>query len=179
VLGGLHELEQRGQLKVFYFDESGVSLTPMVPYAWQPVNETLELPAFSHQRANLLGFMNRHNVVYHHAVEGRVTSHTVITAMDDFINQLDSDVPTVVVLDNARIHTSAEVLAQRDRWLAEGLMLYYLPTYSPELNLIEILWRKLKYEWLPFSAYLSFGALKNAIAEVFDNIGEKYRIILV
>jgi transposase len=99
--------------------------------------------------------------------------------MDDFINQLDSDVPTVVVLDNARIHTGAEVLTQRDRWLAEGLMLYYLPTYSPELNLIEILWRKLKYEWLPFSAYLSFGALKNAIAEVFDNIGEKYQIILV
>lgn len=179
MLSGLHELEQRGELKVFYFDESGVSLTPVVPYAWQPINETLELPAFSHQRVNLLGFMNRANEVYHTPVEGWVSSETVIAAMDEFIERLDSDVPTVVVLDNASIHTSAEVLAQRDRWLARGLILYYLPTYSPELNLIEILWRKLKYEWLPFSAYLSFSALKSAIAEVFDNIGEKYQITFV
>lgn len=28
--------------------------------------------------------------------------------------------------------------------------------YSPELNLIEILWRQMKYAWLPLSAYLSF-----------------------
>ncbi len=44
------------------------------------------------------------------------------------------------------------------------------------MNLIEIFWRKLKYGWLPFSAYLSFAALKQAIAEIFDNVGEKYRI---
>lgn len=179
VLSGLHQLEQRGELNVFYFDESGVSLTPVVPYAWQPINETLELPAFSHPRVNLLGFMNRANDFYHTTVEGWVNSQTVIAAIDEFIERLDSDLPTVVVLDNASIHTSAEVLAQRDRWLARGLILYYLPTYSPELNLIEILWRKLKYEWLPFSAYLSFSALKEAIAEVVDNIGKKYQITFV
>ena len=179
VLGGLHQLEQRGKLNVFYFDESGVSLTSVVPYARQPINETSELPAFSHQRVNLPGFMNRADELHHTTVEGRVNGRTVIAAIDQFIERLDSDVPTVVVLDNAGIHTSAEVLARRDRRLARGLILYYLPTCSPELNLIEILWRKLKYEWLPFSAYLSFAALKSAIAEVVDNIGKKYQITFV
>ncbi|MCW4153826.1 transposase, partial [Halomonas sp. 18H] len=28
------------------------------------------------------------------------------------------------------------------------------PAYSPELNLIEILWRQMKYAWLPLSARL-------------------------
>ncbi|WP_368860940.1 transposase, partial [Desulforhabdus sp. TSK] len=41
----------------------------------------------------------------------------------------------------------------------KNLYIKFLPTYSPELNLIEILWRKIKYEWLSFSAYLSFSLL--------------------
>ena len=44
-----------------------------------------------------------------------------------------------------------------DKWRTESdLFLFFLPTYSPKLNLIEILWRKIKYEWLEFKAYLSF-----------------------
>ena len=34
----------------------------------------------------------------------------------------------------------------------KGLMIKYVPSYAPELKLIEILWRFLKYYWLPFSA---------------------------
>jgi transposase len=29
----------------------------------------------------------------------------------------------------------------------------YQATYSPELNIIEMIWRKIKYDWLPFEAY--------------------------
>ena len=179
VLSGLQQLDQQDKLDLFYFDESGVSLTPVVPYAWQPTQQTLELPAFSRQRVNLLGFMNRDNAVFHTVVEGTVDSATVVAAIEAFIAWRDSETPAVLVLDNASIHTSAEVLERRDAWLAQGLILFYLPAYSPELNLIEIFWRKLKYEWLPLSAYLSFVALKQAIAEIFDNVGEKYQITFV
>ncbi len=180
VLSGLQQLDQEDKLDLFYFDESGVSLTPVVPYAWQPTQQTLELPAFSRQRVNVLGFMNRHNEVFHTAVEGTVDSATVVATIEAFRAwRRDRERPTVVVLDNASIHTSAEVLERRDAWLAQGVILFYLPAYSPELNLIEIFWRKLKYEWLPFSAYLSFAALKQAIAEIFDNVGKKYQITFV
>ena len=40
------------------------------------------------------------------------------------------------------------------------LTIYPIPPYSPELNIIEIVWRKIKYEWLPFSAYESFISLE-------------------
>ncbi|WP_415873359.1 transposase [Burkholderia ubonensis] len=30
------------------------------------------------------------------------------------------------------------------------MLLFYLPPYSPELNLIEIVWRHLKYRWRRF-----------------------------
>ena len=33
------------------------------------------------------------------------------------------------------------------------MQFYFLPAYSPELNRIEILWKKMKYEWLPFQSF--------------------------
>jgi len=42
-------------------------------------------------------------------------------------------------------------------------MVKYLPAYAPALNLIEILWRFMKYYWLPFSAYTSFQCLSAAV----------------
>ena len=46
---------------------------------------------------------------------------------------------TIVVLDHAPVHTSALIEKKLEACLAKGLEQYYLPTYCPELNLIEIL----------------------------------------
>jgi transposase len=51
-----------------------------------------------------------------------------------------------------------------------------LPTYSPELNLIEIVWRKIKYEWLPLSAYESFKSLWSGLSDIIPKIGLEYNI---
>ena len=51
-----------------------------------------------------------------------------------------------------------------------------LPTYSAELNIIEILWRFIKYQWLPFSAYLSFQHLVEEVQKILKLIGSKYTI---
>ena len=59
---------------------------------------------------------------------------------------------------------------------AQDLAVKFIPPYCPELNLIEILWRKIKYEWLPLNAYQSFKAMTRALFEVLRSIGPKYRI---
>ena len=56
------------------------------------------------------------------------------------------------------------------------MYLLFLPPYCPELNLIEILWRKIKYEWLPLSAYQSFKDLEDALHEVLKGVGVKYQL---
>jgi transposase len=58
-------------------------------------------------------------------------------------------------------------------------VLHYLPTYSPELNLIERLWRKIKYDWLPLSGYESFANLVKAVLAVLDGVGYEYQITCV
>ncbi len=47
---------------------------------------------------------------------------------------------TVVIVDNAPVHTSCQFKDNLEKWEEKGLSLKYLPAYSPELNKIEILW---------------------------------------
>ena len=63
------------------------------------------------------------------------------------------------MVDNASIHTSEAFQEAIPQWETKGLSIFYLPQYSPELNLIEILWRFMKYEWIEFWAYTSFDHL--------------------
>jgi len=74
------------------------------------------------------------------------------------------------------MHTSKAFLANVKKWEAQNLFIHNIPPYSPELNKIEILWRKIKYEWLDFSAYKSFSALKKALSGILATIGQDYII---
>jgi len=51
-----------------------------------------------------------------------------------------------------------------------------LPTYSPELNLIEILWRFIKYEWLEIDAYSSWQSLVSSVEKIIKEFGNNYVI---
>ena len=47
-----------------------------------------------------------------------------------------------MVLDNASLHVSKVVKAQRKELARLGIYLYYLPPYSPELNEIEAVFKQ-------------------------------------
>jgi len=176
----LEVLQQKadgGKLDLYYFDEAGFSLTPCVPYGWQPVGQTWCLPAASGRQLNVLGFYSRDSQLDSYVFEGPIDSHVVAGCFDLFCERLTK--PTVVVLDNASIHTSDEFEERIEAWARRGLTLKYLPPYCPELNLIEILWRKIKYEWLPLAAYASFQALAFELETVLRLVGSKYQITFV
>ncbi|OQY29409.1 MAG: hypothetical protein B6244_04130 [Candidatus Cloacimonetes bacterium 4572_55] len=170
----LQHHEDQGFINLYYFDQSGFSLIPTVPYAWQKKGEHLLLPAAKGKRVNVLGFLTRKNQFSSFTYEGSITAEVVIARMNNFAKSITK--PTYVVIDNAPIHTSKlfqECILKRKK---KGLIIKNVPTYSPELNLIEILWRKIKYYWLPFAAYTDFENLKNELENILVNIGSKYRI---
>ena len=74
------------------------------------------------------------------------------------------------------IHTSDEFEERLSDWKKHGLIIKYLSPYSPELNLIEILWRRIKYTWLPFSAYACLNALSEALETILSHVGSEYQI---
>jgi transposase len=177
----MRKKEIGGEVEMYYFDGSGFSTTSCVPYGWQKVGETREIPCKRSKRLNVLGFINRENKSLFHTVEGSVTSAVVIEAFDAFATQYahqynETQVPCVVTLDNASIHHSKAVKQRMNDWAQQGVFLHFLPAYSPELNLIEILWRKIKYEWLPMSSYKNYQTMRDAVLETLHCFGGKYVI---
>lgn len=163
-----------GGVDLYFFDVSGFSLTPSVPYAWQPIGEWIEVPSTKSQRLNALGFLSSQGPLHPFVFEGSVDTPVIIACFDALCQTLTR--PTWVVLDNASQHTSHAFKARIPEWEKAGLSLYYLPPYCPELNLIEILWRFIKYRWLPFTAYLSYQHLKEALENILANFGKEYHI---
>ncbi|EDN66751.1 Transposase [Beggiatoa sp. PS] len=136
---------------------------------------TICLPSKTSKRINVLGFLNKiHHELIPFVFEETVTADVVVEIFDAFSAQIQN--PTLVVMDNASIHTSDHFFNQIENWQEKGLFPYFLPTYSPELNAIEILWRKIKYEWLSFSAYDHFKKLQEAVDEVLIHFDIKYLI---
>jgi hypothetical protein len=175
VLDAFHEREAAEELDVFYLDESGFSSRSCVPYAWQPKGETLRLPANVPGRTNVIGFLSRDHEAYFHTVEGAVTHQEIIAAMNGFVRSRNFERLTIVVMDNASVHRKAVAEAGWE-WLGQRVWAWFLPVYSPELNPIEILWKKIKYEWLPWTAYQCFETMRVALDEIFENLGDKYRV---
>ena len=72
-----------------------------------------------------------------------------------------------LILDNAGYHFSREVqayLAQTNKF-----RFIFLPAYSPELNLIERLWRVLRKNVLYNKFYATYGEFKRACMGFFEN----------
>lgn len=149
-----------------------------MPYAWQFPGQTISLPCQGGKRFNVLGFMGakpqQPNDLVAYTTTGSITGDTFIAFMQEFVQTRTA--PTVVVLDNAPVHRCKKVTQMIPQWQEMGVGLFFLPRYSPHLNPIEILWRKMKYEWMPFSAYASWDALTQAVNTLICKFGKKYTI---
>ena len=168
--------KEKGDIDVVYFDGAGFNLTPCVPYAWQLAGRenTIGIPSARSKGINALSFLSSDNRIYPYLFENTINSAAVTACFDDFADQISK--LTVAVLDNAPMHTGKEFYSNIEKWQEKGLFPYFIPSYSPELNLIEILWKKIKYEWLPFSAYESIEKLKKEIETILIEYGSKYII---
>ncbi len=170
----LLQLEDQRYLQVYFGDESGFCLTPCVPYGWQPRGQYTAMVPQTSPRRNVFGLFSRTNAFEGYETFGTMTGELLVTCLDDFATKITQK--TVVVLDNARFHHAAVVKAKIEEWEGQDLYIWYLPAYSPHLNKIETLWRKIKYEWLKPPHFASWTAFNEALDEIFSNIGTKYSI---
>jgi transposase len=173
-LEALQKQADKGKIALYDFDASGFALDPTIPYAWQEPKSVIALLARRYGRINVLGFMHRQNDVPTSMFEQSIHPGVVLACFDAFCRTITTK--TVVVVDNASIHRSEECEDRVPYWKQHGLIIKYLPPYSPELNLIEILWRRIKYDWLPFSASACLNAMIEALDDILSHVGSKYQI---
>jgi hypothetical protein len=74
--------------------------------------------------------MNRHNDLHTSMFEQSIHTGVVIACFDAFCHTMTKK--TVVVVDNASIHRSEAFEDRMPHWKKHGLIIQYLPPYSPE-----------------------------------------------
>lgn len=173
-LGEVEELSQAGLIDLYYGDESRVSVDPCVPYGWQFAGEEAFMPAAKGAGLNCFGLLTRANDLLFEVTRRRITSQFIIEQFERLSFSIKK--VTVVVLDNARVHTSQQVQERRPFWQQRGLFIFYLPPYSPHLNIAERLWRKLKYEWLQPSDYATADGLFYRVRQALAAVGSMLKI---
>lgn len=170
ILSQLENLSEQGLIDLYYGDEARVSLEPCVPYGWQFADEEVSMPTERGAGLNCFALLQRNNQCLIETCEQTITGQFVFERLEELSTKLRK--LTVVVLDNARIHTSQIIKERLEIWQSRGLYIFYLPRYSPHLNIVEILWRKLKYEWLAPVDYQSRENLFYQIRLALKAVGQ-------
>lgn len=160
-----------GRRKVFFVDAAHFVLAPFLGFLWSLARLFIRAPS-GRQRFNVLGALD--------AITKEiflVTNQTYITSLQvcDLLTQLaaaSTGLPLTVVLDNARYQRCKLVIAHA---ASLGIELLFLPPYSPNLNLIERLWKFVKKQCLYSTYYDKFDKFKEAISDCLENASLKHK----
>ncbi len=165
-------LEQQAedkQIDLFYADESGISEQGYSPYGWQFKDEKVSIPVGHGQQLNIFGLLSRDNKLLFKTTTQTINTAFLIVFFDEFVLKIQK--PTVIILDNAKIHQSKAFKIRCQYWQARGLFFVYLPPYSPHLNIIEKCWHELKQRWISIEDYYSFETLTYAVQLALMAVG--------
>ena len=173
----LQELEKQayeGRIRLYYADESHICTEGYVPYGWQLRGEDVYMPSQRVARLNIFGMRDRDNRYKGFTTSEKMTADKVISFLDEISFNLETD--TFVVLDNASVHRNKKIRELRPIWEQRGLFLFYLPPYSPQLNIAETLWRILKGKWMRPQDYITSDMLFYTTNRALEDIGKGLRI---
>lgn len=170
----LEEMSQHGWIELYYGDESRISLEPCVPYAWQFRDEEVFMPSDKGAGLNCFALLSRCNRCRFETTTKAINARFIVEQLEDL--SLGLERVTVVVLDNAPAHVAKRVQERRPFWQERGLFIFYLPPYSPHLNIVEVLWRKLKHQWLRPQDYLETQTLFYQVRQALAAVGSLLKI---
>ena len=146
-----------------------------MPYAWQFPGEHVATLLRHRQRFNVLGFYNATSGDWYAAArEGPLDAAFGIDTLDTWAATRTR--PTVLVLDNARIHHRAAFQARLHTGKTRTCPFFTCPLTAPTLIKSRPCGAKSKYEWLRPEAYANFKALKTAVWHILDRAGLQYTI---
>jgi len=161
-----------GKRQLLFVDASHFVLAAFLGYLWSFVRVFIKSPS-GRQRYNVLGAFN---AISHELItvtnETYINAATVIELMEKLLLLYGSQMLITLVMDNARYQRCAAVIGFAHE---HGIELLFLPSYSPNLNLIERLWKFVKRKVLYSKYYESFALFKTAIDNCLYNVGSKYK----
>lgn len=173
LLPRLEEAHQ-GKRRVFFVDAAHFVLGAFLGMIW--CFTRIFIPSASgRRRYSVLGAVETRN---HDLVTVETTGSVNADTVCELIRKLDRKYPDehlTLVMDNARYQYNAQVQELAERL---GTELLYLPAYSPNLNLIERVWKLVKSKCLRNHYYEDFGSFRDAIDKFLASLRGKNRPLL-
>jgi transposase len=162
---------KRGERKVFSVDAAHFVLAPFLGYLWSFTRIFIKAPA-GRKRFNVLGALD---IITHKLIT--VTNDSYINAQSvcelfENLRQEYTDIPITLILDNARYQKCKLVFEMAQEY---SIDLLYLPPYSPNLQLIERLWKFVKKKCLYSIYYADFESFKNGISNCLKQTHTTYK----
>jgi transposase len=170
----LQLLEQqcsKGEIDLYYGDETRVSEEGYIPYGWQFRDENIGILSSKGKHINCFGMITRDNAFVHATTYEMIDAAFITEQLDRLSYQIKKH--TVVVLDNAKVHGAKNIQAMQKVWARRKLFIFYLPPYSPHLNLIERLWKEMKARWLKPKDYENDQQLFYSTKLILHAIGKE------
>jgi len=131
------------------------------------------IPAASGRvRINILGAYDPIRNELFKIINKTYITATTICEMLEMLKIRYGDMKITLILDNAR-YQKCKVVMEEARIL--GIELLYLPTYSPNLNLIERLWRFVKKDCLYSQYYPTSEKFETSVINSLDSISSRNR----
>lgn len=175
-LSKLQQAARDGACRLISLDEAGFAASAPVQRGWSPIGQPHQIVPQPHCRRSVLGALDYGaNTLMHQIHSVSIKRDTLVQFLDQVAQAGDPAKPTVVVLDNAKIHHGIGE-AVFHRWLVDHrLLLLHLPAYSPELNLIEIVWKHAKYHWRRFVTWTK-ETIDAEIAQLLGAYGSSFEV---
>ncbi len=170
-------LEQRccaEEIDLYFGDETRVSEEGYVPYGWQFKGKNISIASAGGKCINCFGMITRDNRFTYATTYETINADFVIEHLDTLSRHIRKH--RVVVLDNASVHQNGSMQAMKAVWAKRKFFIFYLPPYSPHLNIIERLWKELKARWLEPKDYENQQQLFYATKLVLNAIGNQLSI---
>ena len=157
-------------VEVLFIDAVHPEHNTMAGYGWIKKGETRQLKTNSgRQRLNLHGAINAETMEMTLIESETINRDSTVQLLEILDRKYFYAKEIIVILDNAKYHYSEEVRNVIEK--SSRLKLVYLPTYSPELNLIERVWRFFKKKVLYNKYYENLAAFRKATIKFFQHVG--------
>ena len=163
----------------YYADEFNLSWLPTLRAMWSPIGQQVMIPTPRQpERRYGIGAVNYHTGETVVLFERRKRRREIAKLLEALVEKHPTGT-VYVAWDNANTHQDDEVEAVV-RAAAGRLVLLYLPTYSPWLNPIEMLWRHFRREVTHCELFVSVKALLAAATDFFARYNrDPHRILSV
>lgn len=156
-------------VEVLFIDAVHPEHNTMAAYGWIKKGQKRHLLTNSgRQRINLHGAINIETMEMTVIESDTINRDSTVQLLSMLDKKYGHAREVVIILDNARYHYSKEVKDVVEK--SSRLKLVYLPAYSPELNLIERVWKYFKKQVLYNKYYEGVGDFRKAAIDFFKNI---------